>query len=207
MILFLSPHTDDIEFGCGGTLARFVKRDIEVMVVAFSKCQESIPEGLPKNTLVKEFESSMRHFGIDEWDIYNFPVRNFPDHRQAILNEIVNIQRNYEPDIVFLPSRNDTHQDHEVICQEGCRAFKDSSILGYEAPRNNNLFPTDIFIPLSERDLEKKHDAILQYESQSAIRTYTDLEYIKGLARVRGVQANQQYAEAFECIRWIYHEL
>ena len=36
-VLVLAPHTDDGEFGCGGTMARLVEGGAEVRYVAFSR--------------------------------------------------------------------------------------------------------------------------------------------------------------------------
>ena len=46
-VLLLAPHTDDGEFGCGGTIARLLELNVRGVYVAFSICQQSIPEGLP----------------------------------------------------------------------------------------------------------------------------------------------------------------
>ena len=35
-VLVLAPHTDDGEFGCGGTMARLVEAGVEVHYQAFS---------------------------------------------------------------------------------------------------------------------------------------------------------------------------
>jgi hypothetical protein len=48
----------------------------------------------------------------------------------------------------------------------------------------------------------KKVEALKEYKSQ-AHRAYANEEFIKSLARVRGVQINTNYAEAFEILRWI----
>ena len=44
-VLVLAPHTDDGEFGCGGTMARLIKNGAEVTYVAFSTAAKSVPEG------------------------------------------------------------------------------------------------------------------------------------------------------------------
>jgi N-acetylglucosamine malate deacetylase 1 len=49
-ILALSPHTDDVEFGCGGTIAKLVAQGDEVHIVAFSDCRNSLSAGLPPDT-------------------------------------------------------------------------------------------------------------------------------------------------------------
>ena len=49
--LVLAPHTDDGEFGCGGTMARLVEEGAEVRYVAFSIATRSLPEGFAPDTL------------------------------------------------------------------------------------------------------------------------------------------------------------
>ena len=44
-VLVLAPHTDDGEFGCGGTMARLVEAGSDVRYVAFSIATRSLPEG------------------------------------------------------------------------------------------------------------------------------------------------------------------
>ena len=50
-VLALSPHTDDAEFGAGGTLARWIEEGKEIFYVAFSIAEKSVPDGFPKNIL------------------------------------------------------------------------------------------------------------------------------------------------------------
>ena len=69
--------------------------------------------------------------------VHDFDVRTFPDHRQAILELLIEIWNDWQPDCVFQPSLHDVHQDHQTIAQEGLRAFKRTTILGYEIPWNN----------------------------------------------------------------------
>ena len=101
-----------------------------------------------------------------------------------------------------MPSLNDIHQDHNVIANEGLRAFKFTSILAYEMPWNNLTFNTSSFVILDEKDITKKVEALKEYKSQ-AHRPYCNEEFIRSLARTRGVQINAQYAETFDVVRWI----
>ena len=52
--LVLAPHTDDGEFGCGGTMARLVDAGAEVRYVAFSIATRSLPPGFAPDTLARE---------------------------------------------------------------------------------------------------------------------------------------------------------
>ena len=101
-----------------------------------------------------------------------------------------------------MPTQKDIHQDHFTITNEGMRAFKFSSILCYELPWNNFSFNTSCFIPLEQKHLDVKCDALSAYKSQ-AHRPYANQDFIKSLAKVRGVQSGHPFAEAFELVRWI----
>ena len=204
-ILILAPHTDDGEFGCGGTIAKFIEGGKEVSYVAFSSAEKSVPKGFPKDILKKELRKATKILGIAEKNLilFDYPVREFPKYRQEILEDMVQLEKKFQPDLVLLPSTFDTHQDHQVIALEGFRAFKTTSMLGYEIIWNNLTFNTNCFILLEEKNLQKKIQAIKCYKSQSK-RVYASDDAIKSLAIIRGRQiGTDQYAEAFEIIRWV----
>lgn len=104
--------------------------------------------------------------------------------------------------MVLLPAVSDVHQDHQVIHQEGLRAFKNTTFVGYELPWNNYSFRTNFFMRLTKNQLKKKTEALKEYKSQSH-RNYMQEDFIQSLAKVRGVQCNNMYAEAFEIYKLI----
>jgi len=203
-VLVLAPHTDDGEFGCGGTIARFVSEGHHVHYVAFSAAEKSVPGKFSPNVLRKEVVAATGILGIPKkhLQVLSFEVRKFPEHRQEILEILVELEARLIPDMVLLPSPADTHQDHQVIAAEGFRAFKMTTLLGYELPYNNLIFTTSAFVCLDEDHLKRKIEALQEYKSQAA-KEYASRQSIESLARVRGVQVGTQYAEAFETIRWV----
>ena len=203
-ILILAPHTDDGELGCGATIAKAIEAKAEVYYAAFSTAEPSVPKGFPKNRLEVEVRKATKKLGIseDKLIVYNYEVRKLNYVRQEILERLVELQKKINPDIVFIPSSKDTHQDHLTVSQEGIRAFKHSSILGYELIWNNLSFNTDCFIEISKRQLNKKMKALEEYKTQVG-KNYMDPKFIESLAIVRGVQIGVKYAESFEVIRWI----
>jgi LmbE family N-acetylglucosaminyl deacetylase len=203
--LVLAPHTDDGEFGCGGTMARMVESKSEVYYVAFSSCDLSMPPELPPGTLREEARNAMQVLELppENLILLNYPVRQFPLHRQEILEEMIRLKHELKPNIVFLPSRHDTHQDHQTVSQEGFRAFKDMSMLGYEVLWNNLTFPTNLFVLLEEKHLRRKIAALSCYQSQSD-RPYANEQFVRSLAVTRGTQIAACYAEVFEAIRWVW---
>lgn len=201
-VLVLAPHTDDGEFGCGGAIVKLLEAHSEVRYVAFSSCRASVPKGFPDDVLIHEVKAATKILGIspDHLYILDYPVRQFAHHRQEILEDLVQYQRDYGPDVVFLPSVNDLHQDHHTVAMEGIRAFKQTTILAYEMPWNNINFSTQAYVKLSQSHIDVKLRALKEYQSQSA-RPYSSKELVCGLAKARGVSAGAEYAEAFEVVR------
>jgi LmbE family N-acetylglucosaminyl deacetylase len=206
-IIILAPHTDDGEFGCGASIAKFIAQGAEVFYAAFSLAEESVPAPFPKDILETEVKKATKILGIipENLILFRYQVRYFASHRQGILEDLVKLSNKINPDLVFMPSIHDLHQDHSTIAIEGLRAFKRTSILAYEMPWNNLNFATQSFITFSEEELNKKLNALNCYNSQRG-KNYVSEEFIRGLAITRGVQIGKRYAEAFEVIRWIISE-
>jgi LmbE family N-acetylglucosaminyl deacetylase len=191
-ILAVSAHTDDYEFACGGSLSRWIREGAKVYGVSFS-CGSADKQ---------EFIKANEELGIESTELHELPTREFKTYRQVVLEHLVRLERQVSPDLVLIPATTDTHQDHEVIREEGFRAFKRHSILGYEMPQNNLIFQTNCFVELQPVDIDKKIKALGCYLSQRN-RPYANEEFIRSLALVRGMQAGKKYAEAFEMIRWM----
>jgi LmbE family N-acetylglucosaminyl deacetylase len=140
--------------------------------------------------------------GTDRLHVLDFEVRRFAQDRQEILQAMVDLNNQLNPDLVLMPSPDDLHQDHQVIANEGLRAFKRRSILAYEMAWNNISFDTTSFVVLEEEHVEAKVAALKCYKSQ-ADRPYADPEFLRSQLRYHGVQAGVRYAETFDVLRWI----
>ena len=203
-ILILAPHTDDGELGCGGSIARFIEEGKNVFYAAFSTAEKSVGPKLPNNILEIEVKAATKKLGIKRKNlfIYNNEVRKLNYIRQEILEELIKLKKKIDPDIIFMPSINDIHQDHSTVAKEGLRAFKDRTILGYELIWNNITFNTSTFIILQHNHVQSKVDALQEYKSQKD-KAYMSQDFIFSLAKSRGVQIGKEYAECFEVIRWV----
>jgi len=203
-ILVLAPHTDDGELGCGGTISKLIENNNDVYYVAFSACQLSVTKDFPSDILITEVKQATAALDIKPSNLilFDLQVRTFNFHRQEILDKMIKLKAEIRPEVVFMPSINDIHQDHYTITNEAMRAFKFSTILNYELPWNNFSFNSTCFVPLEDAHLEKKIKALSLYKSQ-AHRTYCSDEFIRSLARVRGTQIEKKYAETFEVTRLI----
>lgn len=201
-VLLLGPHPDDIEFSSGGTVNKMIDYGVDVHYAVFSMCEKSVPKGLPKNIIRKELIEASEFMGIKKSNLYlfDYEVRCLPEHRQEILEDMVKLNKDVKPDLILLPSSHDVHQDHKTIYEEGLRAFKYSMIIGYEMPWNNFNSNYNLYILLDEANLNYKIETLKFYKSQD-FRTYNTEDFIISLAKVRGMQIKEKYAEAFEVIR------
>ena len=207
-ILILSTHIDDAEWGCGGFMSRMAKV-AQVRQLVFSSAEQSTVEaGHTVAQLQEEHKAALNELGgkiVVAKCKTDYIVRHFTTHRQNILEDMVACRKEYEPDIVLLPGTGDCHQDHQVVHNEGIRAFRGSSILGYEIAHNyvNTTFQANMYIQVTDEEIEMKICALECFKTQAHRSAHTSPASIKALAMLRGSQIGVKYAEAYEVIRWI----
>lgn len=201
-VLVLAPHTDDGELGAGGTIHKLIEQGCSVDYVAFSAAEDSVPKGFDKDVLRTEVINATSALGIlkDNVTVFSYKVRTFPSHRQQILDDLISIRKKKDYDIILTPSTMDIHQDHKTVTEEAIRAFKQKTMLGYELIWNNLTSVSTCFVKLNAGNIKAKSLAMSEYKSQEG-RDYTSTEFIHSLARTRGVQIGDEYAECFEVIR------
>jgi len=196
-VLIVSPHTDDGELGAGGTIARLVESGSEVHYVALSTVSNLHGMG-HGSRLAAECSASTAELGIRSQNtkILDFPARNFDLMRQDILDELITLRNLIEPSLVIGPNIGDVHQDHAVVAAEVSRAFKFLTTLRFDTYWNISDMKTNFFVKLSKSQLQKKIKALGCYKSQ-LMRPYMAASQTESLARVRGLQSQSEYAEAF----------
>ena len=202
--LFIGAHPDDIEFGAGASIAKATQNRIQCHALVLSNCWESLPtKNSSPDTLIKESMNALSILGLNLQNVQflDFPVRHFPEHRQSILQELIDLSRSSHFTRVFIPSSFDMHQDHQVVSTEATRAFKFTSLLGYELPWNNIQGNLRFCNVLDEVHVSKKKEAISSFTSQSN-RFYSGTDSIEASLRFRGLEFGAKFAEAFEIIRW-----
>lgn len=200
-VLLLSPHTDDCELGMGATIARLAREGAHIQWHVFSNAVESLPEGFGEGTLLDEQRASADVYGVSEESliIHDIPVRRFPEFRQTILDTLIKVRNEFKPDLVFCPARTDRHQDHETLAHEAFRAFKGTSMLGYQLPWNSKRDERQLALEVSAQDVLTRKAAIDAYNSQ-AHRPYFRKFSGPMLNEFYGSISGFDYAEVFEVI-------
>jgi LmbE family N-acetylglucosaminyl deacetylase len=120
------------------------------------------------------------------------------EHRRSMA--ILGISDDSVRFIVFAHSKSDIHQDHAVVTQEALRAFRGNTVLGFDVLRSSYGFFPQFMVEVSERDVDKKIEALAEYETYRD-RYYFDPEVIRSTLVRYGSIAERPYAEGFDILR------
>jgi len=198
-IFFLGAHPDDIELGCGALIAHIAKKsDLRCVTLSDNQKNPAL-----KN-LVEEHYRSMALLGVTREKIIlgTFETRRFPQSRQEILEYLIDLNHKFEPEIVFVHTRADLHQDHAAVTEEALRAFRGTSIFGYDVIRSSYGFFPSFLVEVDEQDVKLKIKALAEYDTY-ANKYYFKPEVTRATLIRHGAIAERNYAEAFDILRII----
>ncbi|HSL46385.1 MAG TPA: PIG-L family deacetylase [Anaerolineales bacterium] len=196
-VLFLGAHPDDIELGCGALLHNIVNQT-DVLCVTLSDNQKN-----PDLKNVKdEHYQAMEILGVPQEKIVfgPFTTRVFPDARQEILEYFLKLRREFGPDLIFVHSRQDVHQDHLTMTDEALRAFRGITVLGFDVVRSSYGFFPHFLVEVTEEDVNKKIEALSCYETYRD-RYYFNSELTRSIMIRHGALAEKPFAEGFDILR------
>lgn len=194
-ILAIGAHPDDVELGCGATLAKFVAEGASVLLHVLTD-GELGPSGYDSRRV--EQESAAATLGVAlHWS-------GHPDGRLSLgpdlVREIGQVISWFAPDLIFTHNESDSHQDHVVSARATLAAARNQpQILHYESPSTLSFSPT-VFCDV-DGFVEAKLNALRCHLSQVVGASRVDVEAVEAQARFRGHQARVRYSEAFETTR------
>lgn len=194
-VLCLGAHCDDIEIGCGGTLAALARsgRPMRVDWVVFSS--DGVREAESRcaaRALLGPVESTFR--------IMQFRDGFFPYAGEAIKDCFESLKRELQPDLILTHYGGDRHQDHRLICELTWNTFRRHLILEYEIPKyDGDLGSPNVFVPLPLSVCRHKWAVLMDSFASQAGHQWFTKETFQALMRLRGVECNapEGYAEAF----------
>lgn len=196
-VLMIGAHPDDIELGCGAFISN-INGKADILCVTLSDNQKN--PALSK--VVEEHRRSMAILGVPPENdrVEAFVTRKFPEMRQEILEYLFQLNRSYRPDIVITHTRQDIHQDHNQTTEEVLRAFRGTTVLGFDALRSSYGFFPHFLVAVSEEDAERKIEALLQYTTYND-KYYFDAQVLRATLIRHGALAERPYAEGFDILR------
>ncbi len=196
-VLFVGAHPDDIELGCGALIHR-IAPVCDVLCVTLSDNQKN--PLLPN--VVNEAYRSMAILGMAKERVLfgPFTTRVFPHERQEILEYLLKLRTDYRPDIIFVHSKQDIHQDHQTVTEEALRAYRGITVLGFDVVRSSNGFFPNFLVEVNEEDAEAKVKALAQYETYRD-KYYFDCDLTRSILVRHGALAELPFAEGFDILR------
>ncbi|MFW6131026.1 MAG: PIG-L deacetylase family protein [Candidatus Aminicenantaceae bacterium] len=199
-VLALGAHPDDIEYGCGGTFLKMVRKGVNIFYMILTKGEY----GGDENIREREQEEASRMLGVKQIFWGGYTDTELPNNRQ-IISSIDKVIEKTKPDEVYVNYIEDIHQDHRTLASctfAATRYIK--KVFFYEDYTSINFDP-DIFVDI-EDVLEEKQKLIKIFASQVSKSYPTNLdmvESIKATANFRGFQGKVKYAEAFKSFRFL----
>ncbi|MBI3550345.1 MAG: PIG-L family deacetylase [Elusimicrobia bacterium] len=196
-ILGIGSHPDDLEFGCGGTFAKFSKAGHQIHMLIVTSGEIGGEPAVRR----REQERSARILKAKTyWG--GFRDTDIPLTRELIQMLERHI-RDIKPNLIFTHHFDDTHQDHRKVSQATTTAARHvRNVLYFEVPSTLNFNPSvyvDIgtFLPRKLAVLKAHRSQVFQ----TKVPDLTILESAKSTAVFRGYQDRVKYAEAFVPMR------
>jgi LmbE family N-acetylglucosaminyl deacetylase len=191
-VLCLGAHSDDIEIGAGGTVLRLLaeRPGVKVTWVCFSS------GGTPREA---EARGSADDFCARRAEVvvHGFRDAYFPS-QQVQIKETFESLKAFAPDLILTHSRDDRHQDHRVINELTWNAFRSHQILEYEIPKwDGDLQRPNTYVAVDKPTMDRKIELLLKHFGTQRGKHWFDDETFRSLARLRGLESNTRYAEAF----------
>lgn len=213
--LFIGAHPDDIEIGCGGTVAKLVEEGQKcIFVIATKGDQGSLKYSTEELAEIRKKEAiaSADFLGAHEIEFLEL-ADGLTRYEFSDKIKLIEIIRRYKPFTIFTHSQFDRHPDHKIIHELTVTSIKSaagpwfkeakgkphhvSNILGYEVWNPINEYQTAVDIT---QYLDKKLAALALHKSQTEDYPYTS--GVQGLANYRGAMINGHGgAEVYEVLR------
>lgn len=201
-VAFIGAHCDDIAIGAGATLLQLVHDNPDIVVDAL------VLTGGGTEREVEEKNAFASLCGMAEvrLTVGDLPDGRLPHHWGEVKRRLCQFRRSCEPQLVIGPQRGDSHQDHRLLAELIPTEFRNHLILGYEILKWESDLPAPtVYRPIQRATAVLKATLIQHCYRSQVGHHWFDHEAFLGLMRLRGVQCNQRYAEAFVAEKSVIH--
>jgi len=200
-ILAFGAHPDDIELGCGGSLAKLVGQGAHVRAVIFSKGSRGALDDANRD---EETRSALEILGVDDVHVLDFGDTQLWRSVDELMSVMEGHVRSLQPSRVYTMFEQDRHRDHRAVYEASAVACRSvPQILGYETPSSYPNFCPTIYEEIGSL-LDTKVRSVKCHASQGA-RLYMQEENVRAAAHFRGVQVELGPSEAFVPYKMVLH--
>jgi len=216
-VLVIAVHPDDETLGCGGTLLKHKDAGDEIYWLLVTSMKEEYGFELGAvEVRRKEIEkvSSLYNFdGVYDLDFPTMQLDTVP--YSGLIRSISGVFGEVEPNIVYLPFKNDVHTDHQIAFNAAyscTKVFRCPSIkkimtmetlseTEYASGTNEDSFTPNMFVGITDF-IDRKIEIMNHYKNEIGSHPFPRSERnIRALATFRGATAGCEYAESFMILR------
>ncbi|MBB4913273.1 PIG-L deacetylase family protein [Streptosporangium saharense] len=193
-VVLLAAHCDDLAIGAGGSLLTLCSARpglrVDALVLSGGGTERE-----------EEEHAALTAFcpGADlRLTVLKMPDGRLPANWEEAKAAVEDLRSRTDPDLVFAPNAADAHQDHRGLAKLVPTAFRGHQALGYEIVKwDGDLGRPSVYQPLTPEVAEAKVTLLQQHYPSQRQRPWYDREAFLGLARIRGIECQARYAEAF----------
>lgn len=206
-IVAVGAHLDDIELGCGATLAKYAAGGSEVLMICLTHSAYVNHDGTVLRTeqqAIEEGQAAAEALGA-KLDLLDFSTKDLP-YDSTTVEALDSRFVAFGPALIFTMWPHDTHQAHRATAMATISAARrHNSILMYEpifpAARSYTPFRPQIYVDVGDYHLVKE-ESLRAHTSQW--EKYGDqwLDGVRARSRLRGYEMEREHAEAFEVVRY-----
>jgi LmbE family N-acetylglucosaminyl deacetylase len=199
-LLCLGAHSDDIEIGAGATVLRVVREnpgvEITWCVLSGNAIRQEEARQAAEHLLGPRIMRSIL--------LQDFSDSDFPEQRQKIKQFFEQSLKSVDPDLILTHARIDAHQDHRMVNELTWNTFRSHQIWEYEIPKwDGDLMQPNLYVPVDSEDVAAKIKVLRQVFASQRSKHWFDEETFRALMRIRGLESNTRYAEAFVARKFV----
>ena len=203
-ILVFSPHADDVEIAMGGTMAKLAKNNDVTLVTCILPTEDrqgNRDQQMIDNRGIEQAKAA-GILGV-QLHLMDIDTYNFTYNREYVklFDQLI---VSHEPDVVFSCWEHDTHQDHQTLAKILYSALRKNNISYYMYESTNlpgglggNQFAPQVFVDISGEPLQKKIEALKQYQTYIG----NAIESIIARSKYKGGIIGVDHAESFQVIK------
>lgn len=193
-LLCLGAHSDDIEIGAGATVRRIIRESPEVEVTWCVLSGNELRQQEARQGADRLLGPDVSRSVV----LSSFRDSFFPEQRREIKEFFERQLKSLAPDLILTHSHTDAHQDHRIVNSLTWNTFRAHQIWEYEIPKwDGDLMRPNLYVPLDVEDVSAKVDVLQEVFASQRNKHWFDSETFRGLMRIRGLESNTRYAEAF----------
>ncbi|MEV7009725.1 PIG-L deacetylase family protein [Streptosporangium sp. NPDC051022] len=193
-VALLAAHCDDIAIGAGGSLLTLCSArpglQVDALVLSGGGTEREDEEHAALTAFCPGADLRLT--------VLKMPDGRLPANWEEAKEAVEDLRSRTEPDLLFAPHPGDAHQDHRGLAKLVPTAFRDHQVLGYEIVKwDGDLGRPSVYQALTPEVAEQKVALLQRHYPSQRQRPWYDREAFLGLARIRGIECQSRYAEAF----------